>query len=295
MLPLLGPIIGAGASLIGAGMASSSAKSGAKRAAKTQRKINAANLKWQGMFAKRAIRWRVNDAKKAGIHPLAALGAQTHSFAPSFQADNAGAIRAQGGAAAGEMVSNAGQDIARAVGALSENDGRLAAYEQKVQQLNLQNLELKNMAIASHIATQFQPGSAPAMNTDPGRYNIDGQGQSVQGRLIVEKPLTRTVSGQRGMEPGSLNETGFLQSPDGKISPVQSGDAKERLEEDLVGTILWNVRNRLIGPMLQADVYAPPGLARTHTYDPLQGSWVKNPDKRPYESDGNMSDAFNYD
>ena len=35
-------------------------------------------------FAKRGIQWRVHDAKKAGLHPLAALGAQTTSFSPSF-------------------------------------------------------------------------------------------------------------------------------------------------------------------------------------------------------------------
>lgn len=37
----------------------------------------------QKQFAQSGIQWKVADAKKAGVHPLAALGAQTTSYAPS--------------------------------------------------------------------------------------------------------------------------------------------------------------------------------------------------------------------
>lgn len=46
--------------------------------------INAENIAYQKEFAKHGIQWRVEDAKNAGIHPLAAIGAQTTSFTPSL-------------------------------------------------------------------------------------------------------------------------------------------------------------------------------------------------------------------
>lgn len=45
-------------------------------------KMWAKNADLQKTFAKMGVQWRVNDAKKAGIHPLAALGAQTFSGSP---------------------------------------------------------------------------------------------------------------------------------------------------------------------------------------------------------------------
>lgn len=36
----------------------------------------------QKTFAKKTIQWKVRDANEAGIHPLYALGAQTHSYQP---------------------------------------------------------------------------------------------------------------------------------------------------------------------------------------------------------------------
>lgn len=49
------------------------------------------NIKYQKQFAQRGIRWRVADAKAAGLHPLAAIGAQASSFSPPFT-DTGGAI-----------------------------------------------------------------------------------------------------------------------------------------------------------------------------------------------------------
>lgn len=40
------------------------------------------NIKLQKDFAQKGIQWKVADAKAAGIHPIFALGANTHSFSP---------------------------------------------------------------------------------------------------------------------------------------------------------------------------------------------------------------------
>ena len=41
------------------------------------------NYKAQKQFAQNSIRWKVKDAKFAGIHPLFAMGANPASFTPS--------------------------------------------------------------------------------------------------------------------------------------------------------------------------------------------------------------------
>lgn len=82
------------------------------------------NADLQREFAKNSIRWRVADAKAAGIHPLAALGSQGISASPVYA----------GGGDYG--LSEAGQDIGRAMSAAvtpEEKGDRLGAFiEQKV-------------------------------------------------------------------------------------------------------------------------------------------------------------------
>lgn len=60
------------------------------------------NLYYQKEFAQNGIRWRVEDAKAAGIHPLAVLGAHVTPYQPVFQ---------------GSDFSDMGQNIQRAIDA----------------------------------------------------------------------------------------------------------------------------------------------------------------------------------
>lgn len=50
--------------------------------AKKQRKLQRSQMDMQREFAQHGIRWKVDDARAAGLHPLAALGAQTSSYYP---------------------------------------------------------------------------------------------------------------------------------------------------------------------------------------------------------------------
>lgn len=52
---------------------------------KSQEDANAQNAAKQEEFAKHGIQWRVEDAKRAGLHPLYALGGSGASFSPSAQ------------------------------------------------------------------------------------------------------------------------------------------------------------------------------------------------------------------
>lgn len=88
---MIGSIISAGSSLLGGLF-------GASEASK--------NRKLQKKFAKNSIQWRVEDAKKAGIHPLAALGAAGTSYTPVNS--GFGDAVAQAGANIGEEVRRSG-------------------------------------------------------------------------------------------------------------------------------------------------------------------------------------------
>lgn len=48
----------------------------------SQQKANEENIKAQREFAQNSISWKVEDAKRAGVHPLAALGASGYQASP---------------------------------------------------------------------------------------------------------------------------------------------------------------------------------------------------------------------
>lgn len=92
MLPWIPAAIGAGASLLGGVIGDKSARRESER-----------NYQAQREFATHGIRWKVADAKAAGIHPLYALGASTTGFQPVT--GDTGAM--------GRGVSGAGAAISR--------------------------------------------------------------------------------------------------------------------------------------------------------------------------------------
>lgn len=157
-----GAVIGAGASLIGGLLGRRSTK-----------KANDQNIAMQREFAQNSIRWRVEDAKRAGIHPAFALGAPTMSFAPSSVGDSSMPA----------ALAAMGQDISRAVDVTRTAPER---FDAKVQALTLQRMGLENDLLASQIRKINQVGAGPAMAG--GAMLIDGQGDLA----VVETPPTHT-------------------------------------------------------------------------------------------------------
>lgn len=257
---MIGSLISAGASLIG-GLIGSNNEKKARQQAEAQA-LRQEQL--QREFAQNSIQWRVQDAKAAGLHPLAALGAQTQSYSPI-------SVGYQPGSAMPNAVAQMGQDIGRAVSARGTQQER--AYQATTQALSLRRMELENQVLenqvnASRLAVMRQAGGIPATPSQGGRRMIDGQGD-----LVEVSPLEITASrpGVPHQEPAPVNEVGFTRTAAGTFAPVQSDDAKQRLEEDLLGTLAWNIRNRL-GPML--------GPALSPTWSPPpdpegeRGGWI---------------------
>jgi len=248
---MLSALIGAGASLLGGFMGS---------------KEKDKDRQMQKEFAQSGIQWKVADAKKAGVHPLYALGAQTSSFAPV----------SVGSSDLSTGIASAGQDIARAVHATSPAQTRIDAYDSAVRALTLDKAGLENDLLRSQIA-KINATLTPAMPTATSRYLIDGQGSTA---LVDDTPLRRVAAAPEAAwsEPGAITDVGFARTANGGLAPVMSGDVKQRLEEDPVGMLFWNVRNRLM-PTLGTPAPVP---FPTNPVDIGHEWWGYNPFTQEY-------------
>lgn len=250
---MLGNIIAAGANIIGGIMGQNQADK---------------DRDMQKDFAQQGIRWKVEDAKKAGIHPLAALGAQTTSYSPV----------SVGGPSMASGLASAGQDISRAVDATRTNGEKVDAYAKTIQDLNVRRMGLENDLLASQIAKVNQAGTAPGMPSIAQRHLIEGQGNAP---LVVSNPQQRVMSAPEAgsQEPASITDIGYARTPSG-WAPVMSKDVKDRLEEDLIGMLAWNMRNRLT-PTLDAHGGQPPaGGGENYFYSPRHQEYRKAPAPR---------------
>lgn len=250
---MLGALISAGSSILGGILGNKSAKDAQK-----------ANLAAQREFAKNGIQYRVQDAKKAGIHPLYALGANTHSFTPSFVGSNSLA----------EGVAQAGQDIGRAVTAgMTSNEKNQATMDR----LTIQRAELENTKLASEIALMNQPGSGPNINQSS---LIPGQGSTP---VIGEVTMQPTQTGSRQDErlhagAGTRPDLDFLQTGDGGFAPVPSKEAAEAIESSIFASGAHALRNMVIPSISNDTSSAPaksllPDWANTWTYSITRQAW----------------------
>lgn len=177
-MPLpLGALIGAASSLIG-GLIN---KDEASKANRQQMRIAQQNMQMQEDFAKQGIKWKVKDAISAGIHPLYALGATTHSFAPV-------SVGLGGPSGMGQAVANMGQDLSRAVDVTRTMPERQNAYDKTVMALNVQRLGLENELLATQIAKTRQAGNGPGL---PVATDIAGNPrlfESAAGKTLSTNP-----------------------------------------------------------------------------------------------------------
>lgn len=156
---MIGPLLSAGASLIGGFLG----KSSQDKANEIAQQNAANNIALQREFAQNSIQWRVQDAAKAGVHPLYALGASTTSFSPVT-------VGVSGANPLADSMSSMGQNLGRAAAAYASPKDRLGAAAQVAQgqelqfnKLRLENMELQNAALRSKVANMNQPGTPPGV------------------------------------------------------------------------------------------------------------------------------------
>lgn len=147
---MIGSLISAGANLIGGLFG----KSSADKAAAQNMQIAQQNMQMQKDFAQQGIRWKVEDAKAAGIHPVYALGAPTTSFSPisfSATADNSMA----------NAISRMGSDVGGAIDKTRTTPERQTAFNTAAQALTLEKGALENEVLRSQLARIKQANNPP--------------------------------------------------------------------------------------------------------------------------------------
>lgn len=185
--------------------------------AESQKDSTAMNADLQREFAKQGIQWKVADAKKAGIHPLYALGAQTHSFTPT----------AVGDSMLPDAISRMGQSVGRAYETTLNKSDRVK--KDALDKLMLEKASLENDLLRSQITSVNRTNSPPFPGT---QTIIDGQGNA----KIQYNPseITHSRSGDRSTEAAPFKPavTEFV-NRDGSITVWPSSDAKQSIEDSL--------------------------------------------------------------
>lgn len=218
-----------------------------------QDKWAAANRDMQYDFAKQGVRWKVADAQAAGLHPLAALGAQTQSFSPiTVGTSNLDQKAPQ------YDFGNMGQSLGRAIDAGTTNVERTSKQAQAMQQVantfQLEKMNLENEVLKTDIALKRAqlPPAFPA-NELPGNWATmvsGGPDRTMGGRSTDTKELEVTPEG--GMSYKKLPFYGMdIALPNWLASGAQWEDVLGELggsamgAANIPGIVGYNIARRL--------------------------------------------------
>lgn len=228
----------AGIGALGGALSVSSSNRAAREMAQMQADL-------QREFAQNAIQWKVDDAKKAGLHPLAALGISTASYSPvtsSYTSPFSGIS---------DMAQSLGQNIDRARMAGMDRDQRREASALSLRQtaLSLRNQELQNDILETELASrrarlsqQLTPAAPPLRPLQKGV--VDGQDGTVPGTPSSVPPPSVAADGQDGFGTGP-HAVRMWKMPDGTAWPMPAEEIGELYEGVPGGSLLPIVHTQL--------------------------------------------------
>ena len=181
---MIGDMIAAGGRIIGGFLDRDTANKNRDQ----EMRIAQQNMQLQKDFAQQGIRWKVDDAKQAGIHPLYALGANTTSFSP---------VSISGGSSSNwsDTLGSMGQDISRAVQSTRTGQERVDAYTKSVQALELEGKKLDNdikrASLASSVARMRDNANPPMPGYVPEAKEFEERPRLVaSGNVVNTDPLS---------------------------------------------------------------------------------------------------------
>lgn len=259
MLEMIPSIISAATSLFGGKMnADAQAEANKANAAAAERNAER-NIQYQKEFAQSGIQWRVDDARKAGIHPIYALGSGGASFSPVSIAG--GEQHAVTGI--GDALRSSSQSIGRAVQAGMPRDTQMDSISKAAATLQLTNAGLQNELLAAQVAKAKQELiTKPAMPSLMQRYGIDGQGSTAgasglsaneyvsgnwpKSEWSEKAERVPRAPGMPSQEAFSIADTGYANTVGGGYAPLPSKDAQDRMEDNWLAMAAWMFRNQLL-------------------------------------------------
>lgn len=158
------------------------------------------NYDAQKEFAQQGLYWRVQDAKRAGLHPLAAIGSAGAAFSPSFQAGDAGI----GSGVFDELMKDSGQNTIRAQRA-NQTDHQREMEALSIRRATLENQLLEGQITQLWASVMGQPTNPPRPGGPVATFPsgvIKGQ-QSPPGLVqVTPSPSESARVGDRGMAAG---------------------------------------------------------------------------------------------
>lgn len=173
------------------------------------------------------IKWRVNDAKEAGIHPLYALGAPTFSPSPTSINTSSG-----GADLTPEYLKQMGQGLERAIhSTLTPGERGLDAAGKIMQAQQIERGELSNELLRAQIAAQraLLTGSqvGPPNPAGGGGFSIPGQvsSQSMGNYKVEPSEVKSQAPGTPTSEAGPpAADVKWIKTPTG-VRPGISKDS----------------------------------------------------------------------
>lgn len=245
-----GALIGAGANLLSGWLGS-----------KSQESQISDQLRYQKEFAKHGIRWKVADAKAAGIHPLYALGANTVSYSPI----------SVGGDPLARSISAAGQDIGRAVAATRTSlERRLETARVRQEEEREINLRLQNSLLYKELNNKRPfPGADPTQ-VIPGQSSSTIQEWDIPPDKVQIIPSQAEATIYPGLSAASQPyEQWSIKNVGGEVRAyrVLSKAMEEKLENDSFANI-QHFAQRLsnYGQGVLQKWFSTPG-SRKHVYE----------------------------
>lgn len=249
--------------------------------ATTSKKIAREQMKLQKEFAQNGIQWRVEDAKKAGLHPLYAIGASGASYTPVSQDSSA----------MGNAVADAGAYLGKAVDQTISKADQKALQQENLEYVRLMregNLELMRQNIrGKKLDNDFneqqmvnslraQGSSNPArplvVSTPMGEFNINnpdkkrytakvaGNGATALAGVDL-KPAEVVMSspGRPYQTAGSNSDISLIRTENG-YTIVPSQQFADSTDDDVLSKVAWHMRNTV------GNRFSPPADLDTRSY-----------------------------
>lgn len=151
-----------------------------------QREMFDKNAALQREFAKSGIRWRVEDALQAGVHPLYALGSGVTPFSASVgSAPQSSSSRGGVRSGLGQGIADASQSIGRAVAAQMTEEQRMVNAATLDRMAAETELDYARATLAREEASRLRnPSAAPFPSLGDARGIVGGSSGGDDGSFV---------------------------------------------------------------------------------------------------------------
>lgn len=190
----------------------------------------------QREFAQMGIQWKMNDARAAGLHPVAALGGSGASSTPIVV--GGGAVpEVRSGGVGGAPGPTGSSHMANALGGMGQNIARAlvaaeTAEERERRELELEHMRLRNRLVDAQITETYasimgQPQNPPMASTSSG---VGKPVSSIGAIQVNPSQVTSHAPGLAHQEAGATPFTKRFNMGGGASIVMPSQAAAESLE-----------------------------------------------------------------